>query len=105
MKPEDLLKPYVRSASGAMVPLSAVATVKTITGAEMVERFNGFVAAKVLGNAAPGSAPATPSRRSRKSPATLPEGYRTEWVGQAFQEKRTGSASASPSCSASSWSS
>jgi multidrug efflux pump len=23
----------------------------------------------------------------------LPEGYRTEWVGQAFQEKRTGSAS------------
>jgi hydrophobe/amphiphile efflux-1 (HAE1) family protein len=28
MKPEDLLKPYVRSASGAMVPLSAVAKVK-----------------------------------------------------------------------------
>jgi hypothetical protein len=37
-----------------MVPLSAVISVKTIVGPEMVERFNGFIAAKVLGNAAPG---------------------------------------------------
>jgi len=94
MKPDDLLKPYVRAASGAMVPLSAVATVKTITGAEMVERFNGFVAAKVLGNAAPGYSSGDAIKAVEEvSKATLPEGFRTEWVGQAFQEKRTGSAS------------
>lgn len=94
MKPEDLLKPYVRAASGAMVPLAAVATVKTITGAEMVERFNGFVAAKVLGSAAPGYSSGDAIKAVEEvSKATLPEGFRTEWVGQSFQEKRTGSAS------------
>jgi HAE1 family hydrophobic/amphiphilic exporter-1/multidrug efflux pump len=94
MKPEDLLRPYVRAASGAMVPLSAVATVKTVTGAEMVERFNGFVSAKVLGSAAPGYSSGDAIKAVEEvSRATLPEGFRTEWVGQSFQEKRTGSAS------------
>jgi hydrophobe/amphiphile efflux-1 (HAE1) family protein len=94
MNPEDLLKPYVRTAGGAMVPLSAVATVKTITGAEMVERFNGFVAAKVLGNSAPGYSSGDAIKAVEEvAQASLPEGFRAEWVGQAFQEKRTGSAS------------
>jgi len=94
MKPEDLLKPYVRTNGGAMVPLSAVATVKTITGAEMVERFNGFVSAKVIGGAAPGFSSGDAIKAVEEvSKEMLPEGYRTEWVGQAFQEKRTGSAS------------
>ena len=94
MKPEDLLKPYVRSATGAMVPLSAVAKVSMVTGAELVERFNGFVSAKVLGSAAPGYSSGDAIKAVEEvALATLPEGYRTEWVGQAFQEKRTGSAS------------
>jgi hydrophobe/amphiphile efflux-1 (HAE1) family protein len=94
MKPEDLLKPYVRANSGAMVPLSAVAKVTTITGAEMVERFNGFVSAKVIGGAAPGFSSGDAIKAVEEvSKEMLPEGYRTEWVGQAFQEKRTGSAS------------
>ena len=94
MKPEDLLRPYVRAASGAMVPLSAVATVKTVTGAEMVERFNGFVSAKVLGSAAPGYSSGDAIKAVEEvSREMLPEGFRTEWVGQSFQEKRTGSAS------------
>jgi HAE1 family hydrophobic/amphiphilic exporter-1/multidrug efflux pump len=94
MQPEDLLKPYVRTNSGAMVPLSAVAKVTTITGAEMVERFNGFVSAKVIGGAAPGFSSGDAIKAVEEvSKEMLPEGYRTEWVGQAFQEKRTGSAS------------
>ena len=94
MKPEDLLRPYVRAASGAMVPLSAVATVKTVTGAEMVERFNGFVSAKVIGGAAPGFSSGDAIKAVEEvSREMLPEGFRTEWVGQSFQEKRTGSAS------------
>ncbi|HMW51249.1 MAG TPA: multidrug efflux RND transporter permease subunit [Zoogloea sp.] len=94
MNPEDLLKPYVRTASGAMVPLSAVAKVKTLTGAEMVERFNGFVSAKVLGNAAPGFSSGQAIQAVEEvAREALPEGFQVEWVGQAFQEKRTGSAS------------
>jgi len=84
----------VRTASGAMVPLSAVAKVKTLTGAEMVERFNGFVSAKVLGNAAPGFSSGQAIQAVEEvAREALPEGFQVEWVGQAFQEKRTGSAS------------
>jgi HAE1 family hydrophobic/amphiphilic exporter-1/multidrug efflux pump len=93
MNPEDLLKPHVRTASGQMVPLSAVARVSTITGPEMVERFNGFVSAKVLGNAAPGYSSGQAIAAVEEVAKSLPEGFRIEWVGQAFQEKRAGYAS------------
>ncbi|MCK6372811.1 MAG: multidrug efflux RND transporter permease subunit [Zoogloea sp.] len=93
-KPEDILKSYVKTTGGAMVPLSAVATVKTVTGPEMIERFNGFVAAKVMGGAAPGYSSGDAIKAVEEvSAEVLPEGFRTEWVGQAFQEKRTGNAS------------
>jgi multidrug efflux pump subunit AcrB len=56
MKPDDLGKVYVRSTtSNAMIPLSAlISTVKNVVGPEQVERFNGFVAAKVMGDSKPG---------------------------------------------------
>src|SRR5574338_209341 len=93
MNPEDLLKPYVRTADGKMVPLSAVARVKPITGPEMIERFNGFVSAKVLGNAAPGYSSGQAIAAVEEVAKSLPEGFRIEWVGQAYQEKRAGYAS------------
>jgi HAE1 family hydrophobic/amphiphilic exporter-1/multidrug efflux pump len=54
MTPQDLTKPYVRSAGGKMIPLSSVVTVSTVIGAEQLERYNGFIAAKVMGNGVPG---------------------------------------------------
>jgi multidrug efflux pump subunit AcrB len=55
MKPDDLGKVYVRSStSNAMIPLSAISKVKNVVGPEQVERFNGFVAAKVMGDSKPG---------------------------------------------------
>jgi multidrug efflux pump subunit AcrB len=91
MKPEDLGKSYVRTVGGTMIPLSAVISVKTIVGPEMVERFNGFIAAKVLGNAAPGrSSGEAIGIVESVAREVLPPGYSLEWTGQAFQEKRTG---------------
>ena len=91
MKPEDLGKPYVRSATGAMIPLSAVISVKPVIGPEMVERFNGFVAAKVLGNSAAGYSSGDAIRVVEEvGRQVLPAGYSLEWTGQAYQEKRTG---------------
>ena len=91
MKPEDLGKSYVRTVGGTMIPLSAVISVKTIVGPEMVERFNGFIAAKVLGNAAPGRSSGEAIEIVESvAREVLPPGYSLEWTGQAFQEKRTG---------------
>jgi hydrophobe/amphiphile efflux-1 (HAE1) family protein len=94
-KPEDLGNVYVRSAtSGEMIPLKAITTVTEIIGPEQLERFNGFIAAKVLGNGkrgvSSGEAIAAVEEVARE---VLPEGYDIAWTGQAFQERRTGNAS------------
>ena len=94
-KPEDLGNIYVRSAtSGTMVPLKAMIRVDSIVGPEQVDRYNGFIAAKVLGSGKPGVSSGDAIKAVEDvAKASLPNGYAIEWTGQAFQEKRTGSAS------------
>ncbi|WKB51479.1 efflux RND transporter permease subunit [Eleftheria terrae] len=94
-KPEDLGRLYVRSTTtGNMVPLKALIRVDNVIGAEQLERYNAYLAAKVMGSAKPGyssgDAIAAVEQVARE---TLPPGYGYEWTSQAFQEKRTGSAS------------
>ena len=92
-RPEDIGRPYVRGAGGAMVPLAALVSVRPAVGPEFLERFDGFLAAKVLGSGVPGSSSGEVIRRVEEiATQTLPEGYRLAWTGQAFQEKRTGNA-------------
>ena len=93
MKPDDLGKVYVRSNTGAMIPLSAISTVNSILGAEQLERFNGLLSAKVLAGGAPGVSSGDTIKLVEKiAKESLPEGYQMAWTGQAYQEKRTGSA-------------
>ncbi len=94
-RPEDLGRLYVRSAtSGQMVPLKALISVADIVGPEQIERYNRYIAAKVFGNAKPGfSSGEAIAAVEQVARDTLPPGYAIEWTGQAFQEKRTGSAS------------
>ncbi len=95
MKPDDLGKVYVRStSSNAMIPLSAVSTIKRIVGPEQVERFNGFVAAKVMGDSKPGVSSGDAIKIVEEvAAATLPSGFEISWTGQAFQEKRSSGSS------------
>ncbi len=90
MKPEDLGRVWVRSDDGNMVPLSALIRVERTTGAETLDRYNGFLAAKVLGNSAPGVSSGDGIKAVEEVAAqVLPAGYELTWTGQAFQEKRT----------------
>ena len=93
--PEDLGNIHVRSeATGEMIPLKALIQVRNIIGPEQVERYNGYIAAKVLGNANPGFSSGEAIKAVEQvARETLPRGYDIEWTGQAFQELRTGSAS------------
>ncbi|KAB2922066.1 MAG: multidrug efflux RND transporter permease subunit [Dechloromonas sp.] len=94
MKPEDIGKVYVRATSGAMIPLSAISTVKNVVGPEQVERFNGFVAAKLMGDSKPGISSGDAIRIVEEvAAATLPSGYEIAWTGQAYQEKGTAGSS------------
>jgi len=94
-QPDDLGRIHVRSAStGAMIPLQAVIRTSPVVGPETIDRFNGFVSARVLGAGRPGvsSGDAITAVEAIAARA-LPEGYAIAWTGQAFQERRTADAS------------
>ncbi|MBV9189607.1 MAG: efflux RND transporter permease subunit, partial [Betaproteobacteria bacterium] len=94
--PEDLGAVYVRSTTTQqMIPLKALIKTSSMIGPEQLERFNGFLAAKVLGGGKPGvSSGEAIAAVEQVANAQLPEGYTISWTGQAFQEKRTGRQSA-----------
>jgi HAE1 family hydrophobic/amphiphilic exporter-1/multidrug efflux pump len=95
MKPDDLGKVYVRSTiSNAMIPLAAVIRVQDIVGPEQVERFNGFVAAKLMGASVPGISSGEAIRLVEEVAATaLPSGYQLAWTGEAYQQQRNAGSS------------
>ncbi len=94
-KPSDIGEIYVRADNGSMVPVSALINVKQIVGAEQLERFNGFLSAKVLGNAVEGVSSGDAIRIVQEvAREALPPGYELAWSGQAYQQIRTGTTSA-----------
>jgi HAE1 family hydrophobic/amphiphilic exporter-1/multidrug efflux pump len=94
-QPEDVGQIFVRSnTTGEMIPLKALVRTTNIVGPEQVERYNGFLAAKVFGSGKPGvSSGQAIAAVERIAASALPPGYTIAWTGQAFQELRTGSAS------------
>jgi len=96
LRPEDLGAVFVRStASGQMIPLKALIGTANVVGPDQLDRFNTFVAARVLGSGRPGVSSGDAIKAVEEVAArALPEGYDIAWAGQAFQEKRTGRQSA-----------
>jgi len=85
---------YVRSDSGDMVPLSALVYFNEVKGADTVERFNLFKAAKVLITPASGySTGQAMAAMERTAKEILGSDYTLAWTGSAYQEQLTGSAS------------
>ncbi|MFC3694969.1 efflux RND transporter permease subunit [Chenggangzhangella methanolivorans] len=86
-RPEDIGFLKVRSASGEMIPLSALMSVKPSTGAERAMRYNGFLSADVNGGAAPGySTGQAQDAVARIAAETLPKGFSYEWTELTYQE-------------------
>jgi multidrug efflux pump len=92
--PEDIRNVYVRANSGELVPLTALASIREVTGPEIVERFNVFNAAKVMGSAAKGYSSGDAIKVVEElAKKELPQGYQLAWTGTAYQEKLSGGAS------------
>jgi hydrophobic/amphiphilic exporter-1 (mainly G- bacteria), HAE1 family len=84
----DIYRVYVRSKTGAMVPIRAVAQARVIQGPPALIRYNGFRASVINGAPKPGySSGQALTAMERISAATLPAGYSFEWTGTALQEK------------------
>jgi multidrug efflux pump len=83
----DIDKLYVRSSSGAMVPLSSLVTVSTIQGADATNNYNLYPATLINGAAAAGkSSGQATTAMEEVAKAHLPAGYGYEWTGISYQE-------------------
>ena len=88
----DLDHFYMKSSDGHMVPLSTLVTTHPILGPDVAPRYNLYRAASVRANAAPGySTGEAMSAFEELAAQTLPDGYRIEWTGMAYQEQEAGS--------------
>ncbi|MBK1697772.1 efflux RND transporter permease subunit [Rhodovibrio salinarum] len=93
-RPEDLRKVSVASDSGELVPLTSLIDVKRQLGADIIERFNAFQAAKILGEPAPGySSSQALQALDEVAQQTLSNDETLSWIGQAFQQQQASQAS------------
>jgi HAE1 family hydrophobic/amphiphilic exporter-1/multidrug efflux pump len=87
---DDIGSMWVRSNSGEMVPVSALASVKYVAGPEMLDRFNNLPAVKLFGQGAPGvSSGQAIAEVERIAKEVLPSDFSYDWGGASFQEKRS----------------
>ena len=89
-KPEDLSKVFVRSTTtGDMIPVSSLVSTERRLAADVVERFNIFPSAKIMGSPAPGysSGQANAAIQSVVSDVLGGDDYQLSFTGTAYQEE------------------
>ncbi|WP_312952181.1 multidrug efflux RND transporter permease AcrD [Superficieibacter sp.] len=90
MLPDDVNQWYVRNKDGNMVPFSAFATSRWETGSPRLERYNGYSALEIVGEAAPGVSTGTAMDIMEKLVQQLPGGFGLEWTAMSYQERLSG---------------
>ncbi|MBO1113817.1 multidrug efflux RND transporter permease subunit [Bordetella petrii] len=91
VRPEDIAALQLRNDRGQMVPFSAFTRMRWISGPQQLERYNGFPAITISGQAAPGQASGAALRAMETiAAATLGSGMTYEWTGTAFEETQAG---------------
>ena len=84
---DDIGSTYVRSNSGAMVPMSEVASVREQLGANLMFRYNQFLTAAVNGTPAAGYSTGDAMHAMEEAAAnSLPDGYAFEWTAMSYQQ-------------------
>jgi hydrophobe/amphiphile efflux-1 (HAE1) family protein len=79
---------FVRNNRGEMVPMRSIATLRFITGPQVISRYNNYRAITIDGGPAPGASSGTAlATMAAISDKTLPRGYGYEWTGTAYQEE------------------
>ena len=85
---DDYRYVYVRSKNGSLIPLSSLTKIKRVVTTSVVERFNMFQAAKIIGEPMPGYSSGDAMKAIEKvAKEVLPGGYTIAWSGTSYQEK------------------
>ncbi len=86
--PEEYKYLFVRSSSGALVPISSLVRFRRTVGADILQRFNMFEAAQIVGSARFGYSSGDAMKEMEKiAKRVLPKGYTIAWSGASYQEK------------------
>lgn len=89
--PNDLRNVFVRSSNGDLIPISSLVTFERIIGPDILERFNLFPAAKLMGDAASGYSSGDALKAIEEvANQVLPDGYTVAFSGSSYQEKNAG---------------
>jgi HAE1 family hydrophobic/amphiphilic exporter-1 len=89
--PADILKLYVRSQNGKMVPIGSLAQIQPIVGPSLVSLFNLYLSSTIAGSPAPGySSGEALALMEQVAAKTLPPGTAFEWSGMSYQENIVG---------------
>jgi HAE1 family hydrophobic/amphiphilic exporter-1 len=91
---KDIGQFYVRSDSGAMIPLDNLVAVTQTTTPQVISHYDLFRSAEIDGSAAPGfSSGQAIAVMDGLSATVLPQGFAHEWTGLSLEELASGSTS------------
>ncbi|ARC88664.1 multidrug efflux RND transporter permease subunit [Rhodovulum sp. MB263] len=89
MHVEDVLRLEMRNLDGGMVPLSEVVTPVWENTPLQLDRYNGYPAARISGEAASGVSSGAAMAEMERLAKALPQGFAVEWTGQSLQERQS----------------
>jgi hydrophobic/amphiphilic exporter-1 (mainly G- bacteria), HAE1 family len=89
--PQDMKQYYVRSDSGAMVPLENLMSIDQSSAPQVISHYNLFRSAELNGSAAPGFSSGQAINAMQELSAKMPQGYTYEWSGISLEELQSGS--------------
>jgi multidrug efflux pump len=91
LRAEDVGKLRVRNATGGMVPLNTLVTIRDVAGPAIVNHYNSKPSAEISGSTAPGvSSGQAISMMEQVARQELPKGLDFEWTELTFQQIEAG---------------
>jgi HAE1 family hydrophobic/amphiphilic exporter-1 len=89
---KDIRQFYVRSDSGAMIPMDNLLRITQTTTPQVISHYNLFRSVEINGSASPGfSSGQAISAMEEMARKILPQGYTFEWTGLSLEELQSGS--------------
>jgi HAE1 family hydrophobic/amphiphilic exporter-1 len=90
---EDMKRFYVRSDSGAMIPLDNLITVTQTTTPQVISHYNLFRSAEIDGSPAPGYSSGQAIAAMEQLASKMPQGFSFSWTGLSLEELQSGGTS------------
>jgi len=87
---QDMNQFYVRSDSGAMVPLDNLITIAQTTTPQVISHYNLFRSAEIDGSAAPGYSSGQGIAAMDELANKMPQGFTYSWTGLSLEELQSG---------------